>query len=128
MKSELKAPGTKRLKLTYEILLSIFAFNFTLRRYTSGGVPRCQAVRRRRPLRRRVPAALGRAMQVEPMEPILKAPGTGHLKLTYDTRLLSFAFNFNLRRYCLAWRDLAYWSLWRFPHLAVGTNITSNEY
>ena len=34
MKSKLKAPGTKRLKLKYDVLLSSFAFSFNLRRYT----------------------------------------------------------------------------------------------
>jgi len=34
MKSKLKAPGTKRLKLTYENPLSSFAFNFKFRRFT----------------------------------------------------------------------------------------------
>jgi hypothetical protein len=33
MKSNLKAPGTKRLKLKYHILLSTVAFNFNMRRY-----------------------------------------------------------------------------------------------
>ena len=33
MKSKLKAPGTKLLKLKYDNLLSNFAFNFNLRRY-----------------------------------------------------------------------------------------------
>ena len=33
MKTKSKAPGTKRLKLKYDILLSRFAFNFNLRRY-----------------------------------------------------------------------------------------------
>jgi len=32
----LKAPGTKRLKLKYDKLLSSFAFNFNLRRYSKG--------------------------------------------------------------------------------------------
>jgi len=31
MKPKLKAPGTKRLKLTYDNLLSNFAFKFSLR-------------------------------------------------------------------------------------------------
>jgi len=35
MKSQLKAPGTKRLKLKYDILLSSFAFNFYWRRYAT---------------------------------------------------------------------------------------------
>jgi len=34
MKPTLKAPGTKRLKLKYDSLRSIFAFKFNLRRYT----------------------------------------------------------------------------------------------
>ena len=34
MKSKLKAPGTKRLRLKYDGPLSSFAFNFNLRRYT----------------------------------------------------------------------------------------------
>ena len=40
-------------------------------------------------------------MQVDPIKPILKAPGTKHLKLEYDHLLSSFAFNFNLCRYTL---------------------------
>jgi len=34
MKSKLKAPGTKRLKLRYDHLLSIIGFNSNLRRYS----------------------------------------------------------------------------------------------
>ena len=34
IKPTLKAPRTKRLKLKYNKLLSSFAFNFNLRRYT----------------------------------------------------------------------------------------------
>ena len=33
MSPPLKSPGTKRLKLKYDELLSNFAFNFNLRRY-----------------------------------------------------------------------------------------------
>jgi hypothetical protein len=36
MISKLKAPGTKRLKLKYDELLSKVAFKFNLRRYTVG--------------------------------------------------------------------------------------------
>jgi hypothetical protein len=36
MKSKFKAPGIKRLKLTYENMLSRFALNVNLRRYTEG--------------------------------------------------------------------------------------------
>jgi len=42
MKPTLKAPGTKRLKLEHDKLLSNFAFNFNLRRYTK--VKRAQLV------------------------------------------------------------------------------------
>jgi len=41
----------------------------------------------------------GRAEQVDPMKPMLKPPGTKHLKLNCDTLLSNSAFNFNLRRY-----------------------------
>jgi len=34
MKPMLKAPGTKRLKLKYDSLLSSFAINFNMRRYS----------------------------------------------------------------------------------------------
>jgi len=36
MKTKLKLPGTKRLKLKCDILLSTSAFKFKLRRYTTG--------------------------------------------------------------------------------------------
>jgi len=38
-------------------------------------------------------------VQVEPMKPMLKTPGSIDLKLTYDGPRSNFAFNFNLRRY-----------------------------
>jgi len=43
-------------------------------------------------------------VQVEPMKPVLKAPGIERLKLKHDRPLSNFAFNFNLRRYTAAWR------------------------
>ena len=46
----------------------------------------------------------GRAVQVGPMKPTLKAPGTKRLKLKYDVPLSNFAFKFNLRRYTPARR------------------------
>ena len=42
---------------------------------------------------------LGRAVQVDPIKPTLKAPGTTRLKLQYDGPLSKFAFKFNLRQY-----------------------------
>ena len=41
---------------------------------------------------------LGRAVQVDPIKPTLKAPGTKRLKLWCDI-LLSTSFKINLRRY-----------------------------
>ena len=38
-------------------------------------------------------------MQVDPIKPTMKAPGTKRLKLKYDEPLSGFGFNFNLRRY-----------------------------
>jgi hypothetical protein len=38
-------------------------------------------------------------VQVEPMKPMLKAPGTKRLKLQYDETLSNFAFQFSLRHY-----------------------------
>ena len=38
-------------------------------------------------------------MQVDPIKPTLKPPGTQRLKLKYDEPLSNFAFKFNLRRY-----------------------------
>jgi hypothetical protein len=38
-------------------------------------------------------------VQVDPIKPTLKAPGTKRFKLTHDKLLSSFAFNFDLRRY-----------------------------
>jgi len=38
-------------------------------------------------------------VQVDPIKPTLKPPGTNRLKLKYDDLLSIFAFKFNLRRY-----------------------------
>jgi len=42
---------------------------------------------------------LGRAVQVDPITPKLKPPGTQHLKLNCDILLSTSAFKFNSRRY-----------------------------
>ena len=41
IKPTLKAHGTKRLNLKFDILLSNFAFTFNLRRYNKGWVDKC---------------------------------------------------------------------------------------
>jgi len=38
-------------------------------------------------------------VQLDPIKPKLKPPGTKRLKLAYDGLLSNFAFKFNLRRY-----------------------------
>ena len=38
-------------------------------------------------------------MQVDPIKPTLKAPGTKRLKMKHDEPLSNFAFKLNLRRY-----------------------------
>ena len=40
-------------------------------------------------------------MQVAPIKPVLKAPGTRRLKLKHDKSPSNFAFKFNLRHYHL---------------------------
>jgi hypothetical protein len=42
---------------------------------------------------------LGWAVQVDPIKPTLKAPGTDRLKLNYEELLSNFGFKFDLRRY-----------------------------
>jgi hypothetical protein len=42
---------------------------------------------------------LGRAVQLDPMQSRLKAPGTKRLTLHCEEPLSSFAYKFNLRRY-----------------------------
>ena len=41
----------------------------------------------------------GRAVQVDPVKPLLKPPGTKRLKVMCDILLSTSAFKFNLRRY-----------------------------
>jgi hypothetical protein len=42
---------------------------------------------------------LGKAVQVDPVKPKLKPPGTKHLKLKCDMLLSTSAFKFNVCRY-----------------------------
>ena len=41
----------------------------------------------------------GRAVQVDPINATLRAPGTERLKLNYEELLSNFGFKFKLRRY-----------------------------
>jgi len=49
----------------------------------------------------------GRAVQVDPIKPTLKAPRTKRLKLKCDEPLSDFAFNLNLRRHTMVLLALA---------------------
>jgi len=84
------------LKLKHDKQLSSFALNSNLGRYTvvvNGVVALTFDTNAKRP---------GRVVQVDPIQTTLKAPGTKRLKLRCVEVLSSFAFKFNLRRYCLA--------------------------
>jgi hypothetical protein len=82
IKPTLKPPGTKRLNPKYDKLLSnllSFCFRFQL-------APLQHGDRRAGAVRRHV-RELGRAVQVEPIKPTLKAPGSKRLKLEYGKLL-----------------------------------------
>jgi len=93
MKPVLKPPETKRLKLNCDILLSTSAFKFNSRRCTGGRRRRVRGFGIRQRNRR------GKAVQVDPIKPVLKAPGSVLLKLRCDKLLSTFAFKLKLRRY-----------------------------
>jgi len=73
------------LKRKRDALLSSLAFKVNLRRYS-----------------KEVAERLGEAAPVEPLKPMLKAPGTKRLKVTHDYLLSHVACNFKLRRYIWA--------------------------
>jgi hypothetical protein len=52
---------------------------------------------------KRLDSRLGREVQVDPVKPELKLPGTKSLKLNVDVLLLTSALKFNLRRYTWGW-------------------------
>ena len=56
-------------------------------------------------------------MQLDPIKPTLKAPGSKRLKLHYDASLSTFAFRFNLRRHKAA----------KFEAMSVKNKIAHNE-
>jgi len=98
IKPTLKAPGNGRLKLKCDILLSSFAIRVNLRRYT----PEFPLYMLADIVDVYYVDAYGRAVQIDPMKPVLKAPGTMLLKPICDERLSNFAFKFNLRCYITA--------------------------
>jgi hypothetical protein len=83
-KPELKAPGTKRLKLTYGWTAFKLCFEIQVAPLHNG---RLAMMARRRMLNR---------------SSKLKPPRTKQLKLNYDNLLSNVTFNFNLRCYLMA--------------------------
>ena len=81
--------------MVYEELLSNFAFNFNLRRYS------LVLLLHRPPHHCRRAGFHGRPVQVDPMKLKFKPPGTERLKLKCDVPLSIFAFSFNSRRYIM---------------------------
>ena len=63
-------------------------------------------------------------MQVDPIKPTLKPPGTKRLKLEYDELLSNFAFKFNLRRYGLV---LASAALLKYDSTSVGRRRLTHQ-
>jgi hypothetical protein len=59
-------------------------------------------------------------VQVEPMKPMMKAPGTKRLKLNFDKALSSFATNFNLRLYHKVEQDANDDFAWKTPWPELG--------
>ena len=55
-------------------------------------------------------APYGRAVQAQPIKPVLKAPGNKRLKLQCDILRSNFAVKFNLRRYITARKLARPWS------------------
>ena len=94
----MKAPGTKRLKLKCDEPRSNFAFELNLRRFNleSNSIEELDGLLHLEHLRC---LYIGKAVQVVPIKPTLKAPGTKRLKLKCDRLLSTLAFKFNLRRY-----------------------------
>jgi hypothetical protein len=84
-----RGPWFPPWNLEYDGPLSKFAFTFNLRRcieaLREANVAAARGVR-------------GRAVQVEPMKPMLKPPGTDRLKPECDEPLSNFTFKFNMRR------------------------------
>jgi len=105
IKPTLKAPGAKRLKVKDDEVLFKFAFKIILRRCSWGCV-----------LQTSFEDLLGssaadvahwdvimvRSVQVDPIKPMSKAPGTQRFKVKHGKLLTVFGFKLNLRRYIMA--------------------------
>jgi len=85
----------QRLKLKFEEPLSDFALNFKLRRY----IEEEQFKHRAGVKRAHAEAAKVGAVQLDPIRPVSKPPGTMRLKQKHGSLLSSFAFKSNLRHY-----------------------------
>ena len=59
-------------------------------------------------------------MQVAPIKPTLKAPGTERLQLKYEELLSNFGFKFNLRRYSKMAKETEVESLYFLGEMQAG--------
>jgi len=90
----LKPPGSPLLKVRYDGPLSVFAFNFNVRRYSMVYSALKTAIGMTIDSN-----SLGRAVQDDPIKPTFEGPGIKRLKLKYDEPPSRIAFRFDLRRF-----------------------------
>ena len=101
IKPMLKAPGIELLQQVRGIAVK-FCFQIQVALLQQGGV---QSDRRRgvrgggRGPGDGADRVQGRTVQVDPIKPVLKPPGTQRSKLDFDGLLSSFPYKFSLRRY-----------------------------
>jgi hypothetical protein len=116
----LKPPGAERLKLHYDKTAVNFCIQIQLAPLQQEGV----RVQRPRPglLPQRV--LRGQAVQVDPIKPELKSPGSTCLKLKYHEPLSKVAFKFNLRRYTVGRQE--YSEKRSYPTFAFGRAAGAN--
>jgi len=69
----------------------------------------------------------GRAEQVDPMKPMLIAPGTKRLKLKHDVPPSNFAIKLNLRRYSVGQHDDARGG-WRGVEVDADSGLVAGAY
>jgi hypothetical protein len=98
-KPELKAPTVTALEIVIPEIAFNVCFQFRLAPLHHGG----RGFRRWQIFGCGGGGHLGRAVQVEPMKSMLKAPGTKRFKLQNEKLLSNFAFKSNVRRYSMVY-------------------------
>jgi len=98
IKPALKAPGTRRVETKIRLPAFKLWFQIQLAPLHHGRLIALKTLDLGKNRLTSVPAEFGRAVQLDPIKPKLKAPETQRLKLKVHELLSSFAFKFNLRR------------------------------